>query len=152
SGKLEKIDVKIPAGVNNGSRIRLAGKGEPGLQGGAAGDLYIEIKVKSHPIFWREGDDLFMDLPLSIGEAALGTVVRVPTLGGHGDLKVPPGTPSGQKFRLRGKGVPNIETGELGDLYAIAKVVVPKHLDERSRQLLEEFETLNPMNLRKDLD
>src|SRR5262245_571261 len=107
SGKLEKIDVKIPAGVNNGSRIRLAGKGEPGLQGGAAGDLYIEIKVKPHPIFWREGDDLFMDLPLSIGEAALGTVVRVPTLGGHGDLKVPPGTPSGQKFRLRGKGVPN---------------------------------------------
>ncbi|MFO1518991.1 MAG: DnaJ C-terminal domain-containing protein [bacterium] len=150
-GKLEKVNVKIPAGVNNGSKIRLAGKGEPGVGKGKPGDLYIEIKVKPHRVFWREGADLFLDLPLSVGEAVLGATVRIPTLDGHADLKVPAGTPSGQKFRLKGKGVPNLESQQPGDLYAISKIEVPKQLDERSRQLIEEFEHLNPLHLRRDL-
>jgi len=150
-GKLEKVDVKIPAGVNNGSKIRLAGKGEPARGKGKPGDLYIEIKVKPHRVFWREGDDLFLDVPMNVGEAILGASVRIPTLDGHADLKIPQGTPSGQKFRLKGKGVPNLETHQPGDLYAITKIEVPKIIDERSRHLVEEFERLNPSNPRKDL-
>jgi DnaJ-class molecular chaperone len=150
-GKLEKVDVKIPAGVNNGSKIRLAGKGEPAPGKGKAGDLYIEIKVGPHRVFWREGDDLFLDVPLTVGETVLGASVRIPTIDGHADLKIPPGTPSGQKFRLKGKGVPNLETHQPGDLYAISKIEVPKTIDERSRHLIEEFEHLNPIQPRKDL-
>jgi DnaJ-class molecular chaperone len=150
-GKIEKINVKIPAGVHHGSKIRLAGKGEPANGRGKPGDLYIEVKVKPHRFFWREGNDLFLEAPISVGEAALGGTIRVPTLEGSVDLKIPPGTHSGQKFRLKGKGVSNLETGQRGDLYVITNIVIPKQLDERSRQLIEEFEKLNPMNLRKDL-
>ncbi len=148
--KIEKMDVKIPAGVNTGSKIRLAGKGEASPGRGKPGDLYIEIKVKPHKIFWREGDDLFLEAPLSVGEATSGSVIRLPTLDGHAELKIPPGTPSDQKFRLKGKGVPHLETKVPGDLYVITQIIVPKTLDERSRHLMEEFEKLNPMNLRKD--
>lgn len=150
AGKVEKINVKIPAGVNNGSKIRLAGKGEPGIGGGKAGDLFIEIKVKPHQLFWREGNDLFIEAPLSIGEAVLGSVIRVPTLEGHADLKIPAGTNSGQKFRLKGKGAPDLETHQVGDLFVISNIVVPKEINSRSREILEEFESLNPMNLRKN--
>lgn len=151
AGKVEKINVKIPPGVHNGSKIRLAGKGEPGIGRAPAGDLYIEIKVSPHPLFWREGYDVFLEAPISVGEAILGATIRILTLEGSAHLKIPAGTPSGQKFRLKEKGVLNPETKQYGDLYMITKIVVPKQIDERSRALIEEFEKLNPMNLRKDL-
>ncbi len=149
--KTEKMDVRIPAGVQNGSKIRLTGKGEVGSQGGSPGDLYIEIKVKPHRSFKREGDDLILEVPVSVGEASLGATLRIPTLTGFADLKIPPETPSGQKFRLKGKGIPNLETQVVGDMYVIPQVILPKNLDEKSRKLIEEFEKANPMDLRKDL-
>ena len=148
--KLEKIDVKIPAGVNNGSKIRLAGKGETGPRGTSPGDLYIEIKVKPHPFFWREGEDVYLEAPLSVGEACLGTSLRVPTLEGHAEIKVPAGTASGQKMRLKGKGVASADKKSQGDMYVMINIVPPKSLDHRSQELIEEFEKLNPQNLRKD--
>ncbi len=148
--KLEKIDVKIPAGVNNGSKIRLAGKGEEVTKGGKAGDLYIEIKVKPHPLFWREGNDVYLEAPLSVGEAVLGTPLRVPTLDGHAEIKVPAGTASGQKLRLKGKGVSSLEKKIPGDMYVMINIVPPKSIDHRSKELIEEFEKLNSLNLRKD--
>jgi len=148
NGKIEKIEVKIPAGVNQGSKIRLAGKGEPAPYKGKPGDLYIEIKVKPHPLFWREGNDIFLEAPISMGEASLGATIRIPTLQGHAELKIPPGTPSNQKFRLKEKGVVNLETKTKGDLYIITNVVVPKTLNEKSKELIQEFEKLNPLHLR----
>ncbi len=148
--KIEKIDVKIPAGVNNGSKIRLAGKGEAAPKGGKAGDLYIEIKVKPHRLFWREGDDIYLEAPLSVGEAVLGTPLRVPTLEGHAEMKVPAGTASGQKLRLKGKGVASLEKKTPGDMYVMINIVPPKSIDHRSKELIEEFEKLNPLHLRKD--
>lgn len=150
-GKIEKIEVKIPAGVNQGSKIRLAGKGEPApYRQGKPGDLYIEIKVKPHPLFWREGNDIFLEAPISVGEASLGATIRVPTLQGHAELKIPPGTPSNQKFRLKEKGVINLETKTKGDLYIITNIVVPKTLNEKSKELIQEFESLNPLSLRSN--
>lgn len=149
-GKLEKIDVKIPAGVNNASKIRLAGKGENGPKGGSPGDLYIEIKVKPHRLFWREGDDVYLEAPLSVGEAILGTALRVPTLEGHAEIKVPGATASGQKLRLKGKGIASLEKKTPGDMYVMINIVPPKSVDHRSKELIEEFEKLNAMNLRKD--
>lgn len=148
--KLEKIDVKIPAGVNNGSKIRLAGKGEESPTGGPAGDLYIEIKVKPHRLFWREGEDVYLEAPLSVGEATLGASIRVPTLEGHAEIKVPAGTSSGQKLRLKGKGVPNLEKKVTGDMYVMISIAPPKNIDHRSRELMEEFEKLNRLELRKE--
>lgn len=149
-GKLEKIDVKIPAGVNSGSKIRLAGKGENLSRKGTPGDLYIEIKVKPHRLFWREGDDVYLETPLSVGEATLGTSVKVPTLDGHADIKVAAGTASGQKLRLKGKGIHNLEKKTTGDMYVMVSIVPPKSIDHRSRELMEEFEKLNHLDLRKD--
>lgn len=149
-GKLEKIDVKIPSGVNNGSKIRLAGKGEDGPRGGSAGDLYIEIKVKPHRLFWREGNDVFLEAPLSVGEAILGASIKVPTLEGHANIKVPAGTASGQKMRLKEKGIKSADKKTPGDMYVMISIVPPKAIDHRSRELIEEFEKLNRAELRKD--
>jgi len=144
----ERIGVKIPAGVDTGSRIRLAGKGEPGRNGGPPGDLYIVTRVRSHPLLERKGDNLHVEVPITITEAALGARIEVPTVDGMTSMRVPPETSSGQVFRLRGKGVPHLKGGGQGDEFVAVKVVAPRNLDARSQELLREFARLNPMDPR----
>lgn len=141
-GREEKIDVKIPAGVRDGGKIRLASKGEEG------GDLLIEIRVAPHPDFSRDGDDLCVEVPITITEAALGVSVKVPTLEGPVNLKIPAGTCSGQRLRLAGKGVVHLGHKGRGDQYVVVKIVAPKNVDEASKDLLRQFAERNPMNLR----
>lgn len=133
NGRHEKIDVKIPAGIRDGGKIRIAGKGEEG------GDLYIKVNVSSHPVFWREDDDLYAEVPITITEAVLGATVRVPTLDGAVNLKIPAGTPSGQKFRLPGKGVSHLGKSGRGDQYVLIKIVVPPKMDEESREAIRKI-------------
>ncbi|MBN1846331.1 MAG: DnaJ domain-containing protein [Sedimentisphaerales bacterium] len=140
--RTERITVKIPPGVDNGSKIRLRGKGQPGP--GGEGDLIITIQVTPHPYFRREGADLYLDVPLTFREAARGAKVDVPTLDGATTVTIPPASSSGRKLRLKGKGVPAAKTGQVGDMYLILKIVPPETLDEESRRLLDEFERLNP--------
>jgi len=121
-----RLTVKIPAGVHTGSQVRLAGQGAAGPRGGPAGDLFFEVEVTEHPLVRREGDDLSLDLPITVPEAMLGSEVRVPTFDGEVTVTLPPGSQSGRKMRLRGKGVPNLKGGGRGDLYLILKVVVPE--------------------------
>jgi molecular chaperone DnaJ len=137
------ITVKIPAGVADGQRIRLAGKGAPGARGGPAGDLYVRVHVRQHDLFGRKGDDLTLTLPITFPEAALGTVVRVPTMGGAVTLKIPPGTASGRTFRVRGRGVPK-RTGGVGDLLVTTEVAVPKNLPAEARETLEKYSAAQP--------
>ena len=134
------ISLKIPAGVDNGSRLRLSGKGGGGLRGGADGDLYVLLNVQDSDIFDREGLDLGVEIPVSPITAALGGIVSVPTPEGDAQLKIPAGTPNGKVFRLRGKGVPNLRGGFAGDLNARIVIDVPANLDRKQRQLLEEFQ------------
>src|SRR6185369_3577900 len=142
--KQETITVRIKAGTRDGQRIRLAGKGNAGLRGGAPGDLYIIIRAGDHPIFHREGDDIRLSVPVSISEAALGAKVEVPTIDGRALLRIPPGTQSGQKLRLREKGVPSAtKEGHRGDEIVEVKIVVPHVQDERSKEILREFSKLN---------
>ena len=136
------ISLKIPAGVDTGSRLRLAGKGAGGLRGGENGDLYVLIGVRESDLFDREGLDLMVDIPVSPILAALGGSVEVPTPEGAAQLKIPAGTPNGKVFRLRGKGVPNIRGGFAGDLDARIVFEVPSNLDRRQRAALEEFQKL----------
>lgn len=151
-GKVERLSVKIPAGVDNGSLVRLSGQGQPGMGGGPAGDLHVRIRVAPHPWFRREGKDLVVEVPVSITEAALGAKVDVPTLSeGHVVVTIPPGTSSGAKLRLRGKGVIDISTKKHGDQYVIVKVVVPQKLNDRAKQLLEELTVAAPQNPRAGL-
>ncbi len=140
----ERISVKIPAGVDNGSRIRLQGKGEPGPNGGPPGDLYIITRVRPHPVLDRKGDNLYVEVPITITEAALGAKIEVPTIDGTTTMRIPPETSSGQVFRLRGKGVPYLKGGGQGDQFVTVKIVAPKNLDVRSQELLREFARLNP--------
>jgi molecular chaperone DnaJ len=137
------ITVKIPSGVADGQRIRLAGKGAPGLRGGPAGDLYVRVHVREHELFGRRGNDLTLTLPLSFPEAALGTTVRVPTLDRPVTLKIPAGTASGRTFRVRGKGVPR-RTGGAGDLLVSVDVAVPKALSPEARDALEKYAAAQP--------
>lgn len=130
NGRQEKIDVKIPAGIRDGGKIRLSGKGERG------GDLYIEIHVALHPVFKRIEDDLYVEQPVLFTEAALGSTIRVPVMDGAVNLKIPPGTSSGQKFRLPGKGVPHMNGSGRGDQYVVAKIFTPKELDDESKDAL----------------
>jgi molecular chaperone DnaJ len=132
--------VKVPAGVDDGDRIRLSGEGEAGRNGGPPGDLYVEIRVNPHKIFAREGADLSCEVPVSIATATLGGEVELPTLNGHVSLKVPPGTQSGKVFRLRGKGVITVRDARLGDLFAKVAVETPVNLTAEQKQLLEKFE------------
>jgi molecular chaperone DnaJ len=123
--------------VKDGARIRVAGRGEPGPQGGPSGDLYVQVEVGAHPYFGRKGDDLTVELPISYPEAALGAQVKVPTLNGPVTLKVPAGTPSGKTFRLKGKGAPR--KGGHGDLLATVKVDVPEKLSKDEKELVKQL-------------
>ena len=143
------LQVKIPAGVRNGARIRLAGKGEPGLAGGRAGDLYVKVAVKPHPVFGRRGDDLTLDLPITYPEATLGAHVEVPTMNGPVTLKVPAGTPSGKTFRVKGRGAP--KKGGRGDLLAKVKVDVPEKLSKEEKELLGKLRDASKDSPRKRL-
>ena len=137
-----RIKLKIPAGIADGSRLRSSGNGEAGIRGGPAGDLYVVIHIKEHPIFQREEDNLYCEVPVSFTLAALGGEIAVPTLEGKANLKVPAGTQSGQVFKLRGKGVVNVNARDRGDLLARLLVEVPTRLNGEQRQKLEEFAAL----------
>jgi len=149
--KRERIKVRIPPGVDTGSRVRVPGKGGPGRNGGPPGDLYILINVSPHPIFTRKGDNIYVKIPLTITEAVLGGKIEVPTIDGKATIRIPPGTKSGQKFRLRGKGVPSLQGKGRGDEFVEVEIVPPKIVDERSKELLREFARLNPENPREGL-
>ena len=147
----ETITVRIPAGVANGFRMRVPGKGNAGKTGGPPGDLYLIISVRPHEFFRREGNDITCTVPITVTEAALGTKIEVPSIDGKALLRIPPGTQSGQKFRLRGKGAPSLR-GELsGNQIVEVRVVVPKIADERSKEILRELARLNPEDPRAGL-
>lgn len=137
---MKTLEVKIPAGINNGQRIRLAGKGQPGVNGGPAGDLYVEISIKPHDIFQRDGDDLHVELPISFVTAALGGDVDVPVLDGETRITIPEGTQTGKILRLRGKGMKGLRSGYMGDLYIHVTVETPINLSEKQKKLLREFD------------
>jgi molecular chaperone DnaJ len=150
--RAEPLEVRVKAGTRDGQRIRLAGKGNAGTHGGAAGDLYIIIRVGEHPVFRREGDDIFVAVPVSAMEAALGAKIDVPTIDGRSQLKVPPGTQSGQKLRLREKGVPSAtREDKRGDQIVEVKIVVPEARDLHVRELWQELQKLNPEDPRAEL-
>jgi molecular chaperone DnaJ len=142
-GRVQKhktLSVKIPAGVDNGDRIRLSGEGEAGEQGGPSGDLYVVVSVKPHPIFERDANDLFCEVPIDIATATLGGELEVPTLNGRVKLKIPAETQSGKLFRLRGKGVRSVRSGAQGDLLCRVSVETPVNLTKKQKELLEEFQ------------
>lgn len=141
--KRKKIEVKIPAGVDDGQQIRISGQGGPGKNGGPPGDLYIVIRVKKHEFFERDGDDILCEMPITFTQAALGDEIEVPTVHGKVKLKIPAGTQTGTHFRLRGKGAPNVHGYGQGDQHILVKVVVPKKLSERQKELLREFHELS---------
>ncbi|MEY2727488.1 MAG: Curved DNA-binding protein [Planctomycetota bacterium] len=148
----EQITVKIPAGIEDGQTIRLAGQGNPGPGGGPAGDLLVTIKVAAHPYFRREGINLVVDVPVTCMEAVLGGKIDVPTLSeGEFLLNIPPGTGNGRRLRLRGKGVRNPKTGERGDLFAVVRITVPADLTEESKSLFRRLAELHPENPRAGL-
>jgi len=138
--KMRELVVKVPAGVDTGDRIRLSGEGDAGERGAPAGDLYIQIRVKPHPLFEREGDDLRCEVPVSFAKVALGGEMEVPTLTGRAKVQIAPGTQSGNVFRLRGKGIKGVRSKVAGDLYCRIAVEVPVKLSARQKELLEEFE------------
>ena len=146
----ERLAVKIPPGVDNGSKIRLRGKGQPGASG-KNGDLLITIQVDDHPYFERQANDIYLKVPLSVTEAALGTKIEVPTLSGTSTVTIPPGSSSGRKLRLKGKGIKSQKTKNSGDMFLILKIVPPAEMDEDSKQLLQDFALKNPQpDLRKN--
>jgi molecular chaperone DnaJ len=150
--KTEPLEVRIKAGTRDGQRIRLPGKGNAGERGGAAGDLYVIIRMEGHPIFRRDGDDIYLSVPVSVTEAALGAKIEVPTIDGRALLKIPPGTQSGQKLRLREKGVPSAtKDGMRGDEIVEINVTVSMPRDERTKELLRELAKLNPEDPREEL-
>jgi molecular chaperone DnaJ len=143
AGRVEEekvLSIKIPAGVDNGDRIRLTGEGEAGPPGTPPGDLYVEVRVREHPIFQRDGDDLHCEVPIRISQAALGDTVQVPTLNGETEIRIPAETQSGKLFRLRGKGVKSVRSRSEGDLYCRVVVETPVNLTPEQRELLEKFE------------
>src|ERR1700730_17905675 len=146
------LEIRIKAGTRDGQRIRSAGKGNAGLRGGAVGDLYVIIRTDEHPLFRREGDDIYITVPVTVPEAALGAKIEVPTTDGRSVLKIPPGTQSGQKLRLREKGVPSAtQDGVRGDEIVEVKITVPMPRDEKTKELLRELAKLNPEDPREEL-
>src|ERR1700675_4582425 len=150
--RVETLDVRIPPGAQTGSRVRVAGRGNAGTQGGAPGDLYIIMKVEPHPYFERRGDDLYTVVPVTVTEASLGSKVEVPTIDGRSQVRIPPGTNSGAKLRLREKGAPSSrQAGKRGDQIVEVQVVVPKTEDERVRTLLRELSKVDQEDPRSDI-
>jgi molecular chaperone DnaJ len=139
-----KVMVKVPAGVDDGQRLRLDGEGSAGLYGGPPGDLYITFSVKPHNLFHRDGSDILCELPINFAQAALGDEVRVPSLDGKVDLKIPPGTQNGKTFRFKGKGIPYIDGKGRGDLLVKVAITTPQHLDKNQRHLFEELAKILP--------
>jgi molecular chaperone DnaJ len=154
-GSIERSDpleIRIKAGTRDGQRIRIAGKGNAGLRGGGVGDLYVIIRIGEHPLFRREGDDIYITVPVTAVEAALGSKIEVPTIDGRSVLKIPPGTQSGQKLRLREKGVPSAtKEGVRGDEIVEVQITVPMPRDEKTKELLREIAKLNPEDPRAEL-
>jgi molecular chaperone DnaJ len=148
--RTRNIKVKIPAGVQDGATIRIPGKGNPGRNGGAPGDLLLKVHVTPHPVFERRGNNLHVTVPISFTEAALGTTVEVPTLDGSVSIKIPTGTPNGKVFRVKGRGV-KPDRGPAGDLYARAEVVVPRKVSREERKLLEQLAEMETEDLRAHL-
>ena len=151
AGRIKKhktLAIKIPAGVDDGDRIRLAGEGEDGSSGGPAGDLYVVIQIKPHPVFQRDHNDLHCEMPVSYTTAALGGDIEIPTLDGHAKIRIPPETQSGQTFRLRGKGIKGLRNSGQGDLLCHVVVETPVNLTERQKELLRELETINQSDSR----
>mgnify|MGYP004492355957 FL=1 len=148
TGRIRKnkdLEVKVPAGVDTGVRLRLSGKGDSGVNGGSNGDLYLEFNVKSHPLFEREENDIYLELPITVAEAALGCKKEIPTLYGSVMLTIPGGANSGDRHRLKGKGVEDLHSSVKGDMYVVINVVVPSKLDKTQKRL---FEELNETNLK----
>jgi DnaJ-class molecular chaperone len=140
----ERISIKIPAGVDTGSKVRVRGKGQPGH--GGDGDLIIKIRVSEHKYFRREGNDIYLEVPLRFTEATLGTKIDVPTLSGPTTVTIPPGSSSGRKLRLKGKGIPSAKGSQMGDMYLELKIVPPEKPDDESKKILEDFQQRNPQS------
>jgi len=138
----KRIRVKIPAGVDSGMRVRVAGEGEAGMRGGPPGDLFVFIEVRPHEVFEREGNDIVCEVPVGVWQAALGDDIEVPALDGKASLHIPEGTQTGTLFRLRGKGIPDVHGRERGFQYVRVKVVTPTRLTEKERELLRELARL----------
>ena len=149
--KTRTLNVRIPAGVADGQKIRLSGRGEPGARGGPAGDLYVLIKVREDPLYGRYGDDLTLSVPITFPEAVNGVDLTVPTLDGSLTVRVPPGTPSGRVLRVRGRGVPRRD-GSTGDLLVTVEVTIPKDLPESARKALEEYARAAPPAAREHIE
>ena len=142
--KNESVEFRIKAGTRDGQRIRLQGKGNAGVRGGAPGDLYVIVRTGTHPVFTRSGDDIYLTVPVTIAEASLGAKVDVPTIDGRAQLKIPPGTQSGQKLRMRERGVESAANpDQRGDQIVTIEVIVPTLNDERSREIMRELAKLN---------
>ena len=150
-GGTRRLTVKIPAGVRDGQRIRLGGQGEPGAGGGAAGDLFLTARVKEHPFFRREGDDVHVELPVSLAEALLGAEVVVPTLKGRVTLRMPPETQNGRVIRLAGQGMPRLGGSGQGDMYVTVSVVLPQKLSDKDRELVRKLTAAHDANVRSHL-
>jgi molecular chaperone DnaJ len=147
----ETVEVRIPAGVQTGTRLRVPAKGNAGTGGAPPGDLYITVRVEPHPFFERDGDDIAIRVPVTVSEASLGAKIEVPTIDGRALLKIPPGTASGQKFRMRERGVQNTRKNARGDQIVEVVVQPPKARDERTREILRELAKLNPEDLRENI-
>jgi curved DNA-binding protein len=139
NGKIEEVSVRIPQGIETGKKLRLVGKGMDGRRGSPPGDLYLQISVREHPVFTREGNDLIVEKEISFPEAVLGTTIEVPTLEGKKRVKVPPGTPSHTKMRLKGLGMPHFQKEGRGDEFVKVVVRVPKKMTEKGKKLVEEL-------------
>ena len=147
----ETVTVRIPPGVSSKGRLRIPGKGGPGVGGGPPGDLWVTLKIGSHPVFDRDGKNLTLDLPISVSEAILGASVEVPTLDGRVKLTIPPGTDSGTRLRLKGRGVPAARGGVAGDLLVRVQISVPKDLDDAGREAVAALSPLENQDIRKEL-
>lgn len=148
---MEKIRVVIPQGVKEGSKVRVAGKGEPGFNGGKPGDLYLIIRLKPHPLLRREDDNLYMEIPVTIREAMAGATITLPTIEGQIKLKVPPKSQSGQTLKLKGKGALNLKTKQMGDLMVKLAVKVPRTDDQEILEAAEKIDRAYPDDLRRDI-
>jgi molecular chaperone DnaJ len=150
SVRSEAIEVHVPAGVRDGTRMRIPERGHSGIHGGRPGDLYVDVQVAAHPVLRRDGDDLFIEVPVAVHEATLGARIEVPSFDGPVRLKIPAGTQGGQRFRASGRGAVTISGGR-GDLFVEVRIALPAVLDARSKELMKEFARLHPEDVRRSL-